>query len=403
MQLVKPSLRAFRMSALIALVALIGAALSVGIAPNEASAQDVGKVCLSTDVGGRGDLSFNDMAFKGADEAVDEFGLDLQVAQPSSESDYLPTLRQFARSGECGIIIGVGFLLTDAINQAAQEFPNQKFSIIDAVVDQPNVRSFLFQEQQVSALLGALGAMVAAENDFPGIGIVLGVEIPVLWRFEAGYRYGIQWGEDFYERVTGESADIDLSWTYTGTFSDIAKGKSAAQSQYAQGAAVVYNVAGPLGLGILEALREKLDQEGRDAGPPYMFGVDANQDYLGNGNKVLSSGMKRVDRAAFEAIESVVDGTFEGGVATLGLQDRGVGMSRYSALEDFIDFGLEAGEIEEGNVETIKSNWLEMREGVPQFIWDGVNELENLIISGEVTPPNPGNEDEIQEVREQYP
>ncbi len=401
--MLRPSLRAVRMTAFIALVAVIGATLTVGFAPNEASAQDTGRICLSTDVGGRGDLSFNDMAFLGADQASTEFGLPLEVAQPSTEADYLPTMRQFARSGTCEVIIAVGFLLTDAVNQAAQEFPDQKFALIDAAVDQPNVVNFLFQEQQVSALLGALGAMVAAENDFPRVGIVLGVEIPVLWRFEAGYRFGISWGEDFYERVTGESVDIDLSWTYTGTFSDIARGKSAAQAQYAQDAAVVYSVAGPLLNGVLEALQEKLDQQGKDAGPPYMFGVDANNDFLGNGNKVLASGMKRVDRAAFEAVEAVVNGTFEGRTRTLGLSDRGVAMSRYSELEDFIDFGLNAGSIEEENVETIKQNWLEMRESVPQFIWTGVNELESRIVSGEVTPPNPSNEDDIQAIREEYP
>ena len=389
---------------LLLMVGLIGATMNAGFTNSSvAMAQDNGQICLSTDVGGRGDLSFNDMAFLGADQAAAEFDMELQVAQPSAESDYLPTLRQFARSGNCEIIIAVGFLLTDAVNQVAQEFPDQEFALIDAVADQPNVANFLFQEQQMSAMLGALGAMTAAHFDFPRVGIVLGVEIPVLWRFEAGYRFGISWGEDFYEQVTGEEADIDLAWTYTGTFSDIARGKSAAQAQYAQDAAVVYSVAGPLLNGVLEALREKLDQEGQDAGPPFMFGVDANNDYLGNGNKVLASGMKRVDRAAFEAVASVVNGTFEGRTRTLGLTDRGVAMSRFSELLDFIDFGLNAGAIEEENVEQIKQNWLEMRESVPQFIWTGVSELETRIISGEVVPPNPGNEDDIQAIREEYP
>lgn len=391
------------MTALVALVAVIGAALSFGFSPSQAAAQDVGRICMSTDVGGRGDLSFNDMAFQGADQAVADFGLELQVAQPSSEADYLPTLRQFARSGNCGLIIAVGGLLTDATGQAAQEFPDQKFALIDGAADQSNVLNLLFKEQENSAVVGALGAMIAAEYDYPNVGIVLGIEIPVLWRFEAGYRFGIQWGEDFYEQVTGESADVGLSWTYTGTFSDIAAGRSAAQSQLAQGAATVYNVAGPLGLGILEAVREKLDQEGQDAGPPFMIGVDANQDYLGNGNKVVASGMKRVDTAAYTAIERVVNGNFEGETISFGLADGGVAMSRFSDLVEFIQFGLDAGEIEEGNVETIKSNWLEMRESIPQYIWDGVNELENEVVAGDVVPPSPSNESEIEQVRQEYP
>ena len=369
------------MTALVALVAVIGAALSFGFSPSQAAAQDVGRICMSTDVGGRGDLSFNDMAFQGADQAVADFGLELQVAQPSSEADYLPTLRQFARSGNCGLIIAVGGLLTDATGQAAQEFPDQKFALIDGAADQSNVLNLLFKEQENSAVVGALGAMIAAEYDYPNVGIVLGIEIPVLWRFEAGYRFGIQWGEDFYEQVTGESADVGLSWTYTGTFSDIAAGRSAAQSQLAQGAATVYNVAGP----------------------PFMIGVDANQDYLGNGNKVVASGMKRVDTAAYTAIERVVNGNFEGETISFGLADGGVAMSRFSDLVEFIQFGLDAGEIEEGNVETIKSNWLEMRESIPQYIWDGVNELENEVVAGDVVPPSPSNESEIEQVRQEYP
>ncbi|MFB6287039.1 MAG: BMP family protein [Candidatus Bipolaricaulia bacterium] len=391
------------MTALIALIAVIGAGLSIGFTPNQASAQDVGKICMSTDVGGRGDLSFNDMAFQGVEQAESEFGLEKQVAQPSSESDYLPTLRQFARSGECGIIIAVGSLLGDAVNQAAQEFPDQNFALIDGVVDQPNVLSLVFKEQEVSAVVGALGAMIAAEFGFDRVGIVLGIEIPVLWRFEAGYRFGIAQGEQMYESVTGEKVDIGLSQQYTGTFSDVAAGKSAAQSQLAQGAATVFNVAGPLGTGILEAVKEKLDQEGKSAGPPFMIGVDANQDWLGNGNKVVASAMKRVDTAAFTAVQRVVNGNFKGETITFGLADGGVGMSRFADLQEFIQFGLDSGEITEDQVPTIRQNWLEMRESIPHYIWDSVNHLENQIVEGEVTPPSPQNESDIEEVREQYP
>lgn len=401
--MVKPNLRVLRMTALIALIAVIGAGLSIGFTPNQASAQDVGDICMSTDVGGRGDLSFNDMAFQGVEQAESEFGLEKQVAQPSNQSDYLPTMRQFARSGECGVIIAVGALLGDAVNQAAQEFPDQNFALIDGAVDQPNVLSLEFKEQEVSAVVGALGTMIAAENGFDGVGVVLGIEIPVLWRFEAGYRFGIAMGEQMYENVTGEEVDINLSWTYTGTFEDVAAGRSAAQSQLAQGAATVFNVAGPLGTGILEAVNERLDQEDKDAGPPFMIGVDANQDWLGNGNKVVASAMKRVDTAAFTAVERVVNGTFEGENVTFGLAGGGVGMSRYDDLEEFIQFGLDSGEINEDQVSTIKQNWLEMRESIPHYIWDSVNNLENQIIQGEVVPPSPENSDDIEQVREQYP
>lgn len=361
------------------------------------------KIAVVTDIGGRGDLSFNDMGFKGADEAAAEFNAELQVAQPASEADYLPNLRTLARTGQYDVIIGVGFLLTDAVKQAATEFPDQNFALIDAVVDKPNVLNFTFQEQQVSAVVGALAAMTAAHYGYDNVGIVLGIEIPVLWKFEAGYRLGIKWGLDYYEKVTGERPDVGLLWTYTGTFSDLAKGKTATQAQLAQGAGVVYQVAGQVGLGILEAVKDDLKKKGKEGGPPFMIGVDANQDYLANGNTVLASGMKRVDRASYIASKLAINGNFEGGTMTLGLSDQGVSMSRFNDLIDFIQFGLRGEQIEEDDIQEIKANWLEMREDIPQFIWTGVNELENAIVSGKLTVPLPTTDKEIKEVRKEYP
>lgn len=375
----------------------------VGSMGFDAVAQDKKKIAVVTDIGGRGDLSFNDMGFKGADQAAEDFDVELKVVQPASEADYLPNLRLLARSGDYEVIIGIGYLLTDAMKEASKQYPDQNFALIDAVVDQPNVLNFVFKEQQSSALVGALAAMTAAHYDYSKVGAVLGIEIPVLWKFEAGYRFGIKWGLDYYEKVKGERPDIELLYTYTGTFSDTAKGKSAAKAQLSQGAGVIYNVAAPLGLGIVEAIKEDLDGQGKKGGPPFMIGVDANQDWMGNGNKVLASAMKRVDRAAYIASKRAINGNFEGKTEVLGLINQGVGLSRYSQLEDFIQFGLKGDAIKEEDIDTIKKNWLKMREDVPQFIWTGVNELENLIVSGEVAPPAPSSDDEIEEVRKEYP
>ncbi len=383
------------------IVGIVGFAFAV--VGNMDVAAEEHKIAVVTDVGGRGDLSFNDMGFKGADEAAVDFNAELQVAQPASEADYLPNLRTLARTGQYDVIIAVGFLLTDAVKQAATEFPDQSFALIDAVVDEPNVLNFTFKEQQVSAVVGSLAAMTAAHYGYDNVGIVLGIEIPVLWKFEAGYRLGIQWGLDYYEKVTGERPDVGLLWTYTGTFSDVAKGKTAAQAQLAQGAGLVYNVAGPLGLGILEAVKEDLDKQGKEAGPPFMIGVDANQDYLGNGNKVLVSGMKRVDRASYLAAKLAINGNFEGGTMTLGLSDQGVSMSRFNDLIDFIQFGLQGEQIKEEEIDQIKANWLKMREDVPQFIWTGANELENALVSGKITVPVTTTDKEIKKVRKEYP
>ncbi len=362
-----------------------------------------GKVAVVLDVGGRGDLSFNDMGFKGTDEAAEAFGLEMVEIQSASATDYLPNLRNASRSEEFDLIISIGFLLADALAEVAPQFPDQKYAIIDGVVDAPNVMSIVFNENEGSALVGALGAMVAAYYGFPKIGAVLGIEIPVLYHFEAGYRFGMHWGNDKYAQVTGTDPEIGLLWTYTGTFSDIAKGKAATEAMLQQGAGLVYNVAGPLGLGDLEAITEFLADQGLEAGPPFMIGVDANQDYLGDGHRVFVSMMKRVDVAAFNAVESVVNDTFEGGLTVMGVKNRGIAISRYQDLLDFIDFGIKGGVITEADKASIIENWLAMREAVPYFIWDVVGELESKIVSGEIVVPTANTVDEMQAVRAQYP
>ena len=362
-----------------------------------------GRVALILDVGGRGDLSFNDMGFKGTEEAVRDFGWEMVEIQSATAADYLPNIRNAARSGAFDLIICVGFLLADALNQVAPEFPNQKFAIIDAVVDHPNVLSIVFEEQEGSALVGALAGMLAGYFGYPYVGVVLGIEIPVLYHFEGGYRFGIDWGLRKYAEVTGEKPDVGLLWVYTGTFSDIAKGKAAAEAQLEQGAVAVYNVAGPLGIGILEAVTEKLEEMGKEMGPPFMIGVDANQDWMGDGNKVIASMMKRVDVGCYTAIKMVHEGTFKGGVLSMGLANKGVAISRYQDLLDFIEFGIAAGAITEEDKPRIIENWKAMRASVPQWIWDAVDELEQKILSGEVVVPKPETREEMLKVREMYP
>jgi basic membrane protein A len=361
-----------------------------------------GKVAVILDVGGRGDLSFNDMGFKGTDQAAKDFGLDMVEIQSSSAADYLPNLRNVARTGEYDLIICVGFLLGDALTQAAAEFPDQKFAIIDSVVDAPNVMSIVFRENEMSALVGALGAMLAAEYGYKYTGIVLGVEIPVLYHFEAGYRFGIDWGIKKYAEVKGTTPDVGLLYTYTGTFSDIALGKAATEAMLAQGAVGIYNVAGPLGIGDLEAITEFHDNAGTTFGPPYYFGVDANQDYLGNGLHALASGMKRVDVGCYDAVKAVVEGTFEGGILSLGLAEGGVSISKIGDLADFIQFGISGGAVNPDDYYTIIANWAQNRATVPAWIWNAIDELEAGILAGDITVPTADTGDEMSAVRAEY-
>jgi basic membrane protein A len=356
-----------------------------------------GKVAVVLDVGGRGDLSFNDMGFKGTDQAAIDFGLEMVEVQSASAADYLPNLRNLARTGEFDLIIAVGFLFTDAMGAVATEFPDQKFAIIDSVVAADNVMSIVFRENEMSALIGALAALAAVEHNYGAAGVVLGIEIPVLYHFEAGFRFGMNWA------LGKTGGAVSLLYTYTGTFSDIALGKAASEAMLAQGAVGIYNVAGPLGVGDLEAVTEAHDNAGTTYGPPYYFGVDANQDYLGNGLHGIASGMKRVDQATYFAVESVVNGTFVGGITSLGLTEGGVGISDLDLLVDFIDFGVAGGAISGDDFYTIVGNWALDRATVSAAAWALLDELEAGILDGSIVVPTANTVEEMQAVRDDYP
>ena len=373
------------------------------ITPGMSQAALKGNVALVIDVGGRGDLSFNDMGYKGTEKAAADFDLKMVEIQSASAADYLPNIRNAARSRSFDLIIAVGFLLTDAVATVAGEYPDQKFMIIDSVVEAPNVMSIVFKENEGSALVGALAAMVAAHFGYPYVGAVLGIEIPVLYHFEAGYRFGIDWGNRAYAQKTDTDPRTGLLYTYTGTFSDIAKGKEATEAMLAQGAGLVYNIAGPLGIGDLQAITEEIKGKGKEAGPPFMIGVDANQDWMGDGHRVLASMLKRVDNACYNAIEAVVKGTFEASLIVMGLDVQGVAMSKEPELLTFMDFGIGAGKITEKDKDDIISNWKNMRAQIPSWIWNAVADLEKQIISGNISVPTANTLADIKAIRSKYP
>ena len=385
-------------------LAMVAALFMLAGGPFMSTASAGAKIALVLDVGGRGDLSFNDMGFKGTDEAQANLGVEVVEIQSNSAADYLPNMQNAARSGKFDLIVAVGFLLADAMAEVADQFPDQKFAIIDVTwLGKPNLMEIGYEENKGSAIVGALSSMVAAHYGYDKIGVVLGIEIPVLYKFEAGYRYGMHWGNAKYAEKTGKQANVGLLWTYTGTFSDIAKGKAATEAMLAQGAGIIYNVAGPLGIGDLEAITEHLEAKGKSAGPPFMIGVDANQDYLGDGHRVLASMMKRVDFGVYSAIESVVNGTFKGGVQILGPHNGGIAMSGKQDLADFIEFGIKGGAISASDSDQISSNWTAMRDEIPGWIWDAVAELQAQISDGSAEVPCGWCPDTIGEIRAKYP
>jgi basic membrane protein A len=369
-----------------------------------------GKIGLVYDVGGPGDLSFNDSAYLGAQRAAAEFGMEIVALQSASADDYYPNVQLLAESGDCSIIVGIGFMMQDAVSRVAQEYPNQKLAIIDGYADAPNLQVLGSKENEMSALVGALAGLLAAYQGYDSVGIVFGMEIPVLYHFEAGYRFGVDWAFREYARLglgtLGTLEPVSLLYVYTGSFDDVALGKTNAQAQLAQGAGSVYNVAGKLGIGMIDAVEEAhiaLNKTSAPAMDPYFFGVDSCQDWLKNGLYGLASGMKRVDNQVYGAIKEVVDGTFAGGFKTSGLAEGGVGISKRSDLVDTLPFAVQTGKITITDAAQIITNWEANRLAVPATIWTIVDVLEAAVLNGSVVVPTANTKAEMEAIRALYP
>src|SRR6476469_4533983 len=272
------------------------------------------KVGLVTDTGGLNDRGFNHLAYLGVQQAKQQLGTDFRVFLSNSSSDYIPNLTKFAKLGY-DLTVGGGLTEADAIDTAATKFPKSKFAIVD--VDQtsephkpPNLLGLLFKEQEVGYLAGYLAALEEKRRPGPDvIGSVGGQKQPPVDRFIAGYQAGAKAADPGIKTLNGYSQD----------FSDQAKCKQVALNQIEQGAGVIFQVAGGCGLGALDAAKEK---------HVWGIGVDADQSFLGP--HILTSAVKRVDTAVFDAIKLVVDGKFKGGNIVFGLKDNGVGLGKIS-------------------------------------------------------------------------
>ncbi len=272
------------------------------------------KIGLVTDIGGLNDRGFNHLSYVGLQRAQRELGVQTRVFQAKSTQDYVPNLSTFARQGY-NLTIGVGFTEATAIDTAATNFPKSNFAIVD--VDQTtephkpaNLLGLLFKEQETGYLVGYLAGLEEKRKPGPDvIGSVGGQKQPPVDRFIAGYQAGAKAADPGIKTLNGYSQD----------FSDQAKCKQVALNQIEQGAGVVFQVAGGCGLGALDAAKEK---------GVWGIGVDADQLFLGP--HILTSAVKRVDTAVYDAIKLVVDGKFKGGNIVFGLKDNGVGIGKIS-------------------------------------------------------------------------
>jgi basic membrane protein A len=274
------------------------------------------KVGLVTDIGGLNDRGFNHLAYLGLQSAQAKLGVQGQVAESKSAADYIPNLSSFGQQGYT-LVIAVGFLMSDAVNAVAQKFPNTKFAIIDydatTLKDKPaNAGGILFKEQESGYLAGYLaGLEITAQHKKLVAGSVGGIKIPPVDRYIAGYIAGLHKANPKIKELNGYSQD----------FVDQAKCKEVALSQIAQGASVIFQVAGGCGLGALDAAKQK---------GAWGIGVDSDQSFLGS--QILTSAQKKVDTGVYLTIQSVVKGTFSGGNnVTYGVAQGGAGLGKISA------------------------------------------------------------------------
>jgi basic membrane protein A and related proteins len=306
-----------------AVVAVLGA-LAVGLTflPRRAGSKGVGaatapqspsspaaRVGLVFDVGGRGDKSFNDGAYLGLARAGKELGVEIAYLEPSGGEDREAALRLFA-ARDLDLVIGVGVAFKSDVYAVAAAYPKVHFACVDCAVtpdESPpgNVASLLFREEEGSFLVGAVAGLMTKTQH---VGFVGGMTLPLIRKFEVGYAQGVK----------SVCPACEVHSAYAGAtfdaFKDPAKGKTLAISQVSAGADVIFHASGATGHGVFEGARDA---------HVLAIGVDADQ-YDEMPGTVVTSMIKRLDVAVFDAIKGVTEHRFEGGVTVLGLKEGGI-------------------------------------------------------------------------------
>jgi basic membrane protein A and related proteins len=317
----------------------VGFVSSGAAAPRQATF----KAGLVSDVGRFNDKGFNQNQLTGLKRAQKELKIQIRAVESRSAGDYLPNMASLARQGY-NIVISAGFLLNDATEDVADQFPNTKFAITDYSVlafkrKHTNIEGLTYATQQNSYLIGCLAAKMAAKRGKKNISVVGGIKIPPVDTFLAGYKAGAQ------KCVKGTVVQIG----YSQDFIDQAKCKSVAENQIDAGSQVIFGVAGPCGLGALDAAKERRR---------WAVGVDVDQSYLGP--HILTSAVKRVDTGIFLAVKGAKTGKGYkgGGDLVFNLKNKGVGLGKFSK-----------------------------KAKIPKAWMKQINKLKAQIIAGKIKPP----------------
>ena len=309
--------------ATIAMAGIMTASFLTGCGSNtesKADGADKITVAMGSDVAGINDQSYNQSAWEGLERAKKELGIEIKYLESKQDSDYATNVETLADE-EVDLIIGVGSKLSDTIKEAAKNYPDQKFAIIDETYDEipSNVKSVLFESEQASYLVGLIaGKMSETKN----VGFIGGLDIPVINTFKYGYMAGVK----------AADANCEIQAQYANSFNDQAKGKAITNQMISKGADVVFTAAGDVGTGSMEAIKEA---------NKYGIGVDRDQSDLAPQN-ILTSAIKRVDVGMYETVKELVEGKFQGGTSTTyGLEQNGIGIADTTSNlvpQDVLDF-----------------------------------------------------------------
>lgn len=309
-----------KLKIIVSICLIFAAILSSACASQQTSAEEAGKtrVGIVFDIGGKDDRSFNAAAWEGVVRAQKELGVVVRDVEPGTPNNIEPAMRAFAERGY-DLVIGVGFAQGPIMERVARDYPNIHFAIVDGVIldkdgkPLPNVASLVFREHEGSFLVG----MLAAQKSKTGvIGFLGGMDIPLIHRFETGYEEGARAINPNIRVADSYVGVTDAAWNNPG------KGKELALSMMSKGADVIFTAAGNSGLGAFDAV----EQAGKDANgtaKSFVIGVDSNQNAMKPGF-VLTSMVKRVDNAVFNAVKEVQQGKFNGGFNVFGLDKDGV-------------------------------------------------------------------------------
>lgn len=257
---------------------------------------------LIFDLGGKFDKSFNEAAYTGAKRWVDETGGKYKELEMQSEAQREQALRRLAETGANPIVM-TGFAFSEVLAKVAGDYPDTKFVIIDAVVEQPNVQSIIFDEPAGSYLAGILAVMASKTQT---VGFIGGMDVPLIHKFQCGYAQGIKAANPEARLITNFTGTTPTAWN------DPVKGGELAKAQKSQGADVIFAAAGGTGIGVLQAAAD----EGI-----LSIGVDSNQNHLHPG-KVLTSMVKAVDVAVYDVFQQ--GEAVEPGLKVMSLDNDGV-------------------------------------------------------------------------------